>query len=652
MTAQIRILEWKAKGLRCPDHSVDLTNDANEPFPVSLIQMPNGTGKTTTLELLRAAMSGSATSWDKAMVSRYRKKNGKAADGSFELRLMLNAKLMTVIINFDFDSCTVSYKTTYGHGQENDFSPPYNFRKFMDENFVKFFIFDGELAQQLLDRSKTGAEAVVNHLFQIVVLKTLKNKVDEFWDEKTKGVTAKEDRGYKRRKKNRDDLRARLKELKESKIFYENRQKELTSDLETWNNKYSSEVKKVGEVSQRLTEAEEILKKAKSQAQEATIDLLDQMREPHALSTRFGRSIRDLKLGLDRVKLPESAAREFFEELAEEEKCVCGRPITPEIRETILKRSIQYLGSDDVALLNVIKTAVDESVGESVDASEKNLLDNINILNKLLTEKQNASNVVDEIRIEAESSDPEAKNARDQIDQIQLDLDYVSMQLLEFSDGVDRKEHTTDIKIVDKKLKKAEKDLAEVTETLELKQKRDVLMAICDKAFTAAKTRVIAEVCEEANSRIDTLMPNNNIRIETIDQSLLLEGQAGGSAGEELSIAYAFLSTLFERSEHQLPFVVDSPAGPIDLAIRPEIGKLVPKLSQQFIAFTISSEREGFVPSLKQASKMPVQFITLFRKGVSKWENRARTMSDCQESEDGILVVGEPFFEEFQLDTE
>ena len=54
MPAVMRILGWKAQGLRCPDHEISCVDSSGNPYPVSLIQMPNGTGKTTTLDLLRA----------------------------------------------------------------------------------------------------------------------------------------------------------------------------------------------------------------------------------------------------------------------------------------------------------------------------------------------------------------------------------------------------------------------------------------------------------------------------------------------------------------------------------------------------------------------------------------------------------------------
>ena len=133
---------------------------------------------------------------------------------------------------------------------------------------------------------------------------------------------------------------------------------------------------------------------------------------------------------------------------------------------------------------------------------------------------------------------------------------------------------------------------------------------------------------------------------------MILDGQEGGSAGETLAIAYAFLATLFHRADHQLPFVVDSPAGPIDLAVRPKIGELIPKLSGQFIAFTISSERDKFVEPLKRSSNSEIQFVTLFRKGTKALELGEPKDGTVLETVDGLNVQGESFFNGFQIEEE
>ena len=142
MAAVMRILGWKAQGLRCPDHEISCVDSDGQPFPVSLVQMPNGTGKTTTLALLRAALSGAAADpgWDRQTISEYRKKNGSSTEGSFEVRLLLNDRRATILMEFDFENGRVSYKTTHGPGRREGFNPPSDFRRFMNENFVNFFV--------------------------------------------------------------------------------------------------------------------------------------------------------------------------------------------------------------------------------------------------------------------------------------------------------------------------------------------------------------------------------------------------------------------------------------------------------------------------------------------------------------------------------
>ena len=104
MPAIMRILGWKAEGLRCPDHIIRCADSDDNPYPISLIQMPNGTGKTTTLELLRAALSGVAFNpgWDPDTISKFQKRNSEEPNGFFEVQLLLNDRRVTIMMEFDF----------------------------------------------------------------------------------------------------------------------------------------------------------------------------------------------------------------------------------------------------------------------------------------------------------------------------------------------------------------------------------------------------------------------------------------------------------------------------------------------------------------------------------------------------------------------
>ncbi|MDJ0557210.1 MAG: hypothetical protein QNJ68_22750 [Microcoleaceae cyanobacterium MO_207.B10] len=80
---KIEIIGWKTKGLRCPDDmNINLLSGVN-PARVYLIQMPNGTAKTTTLNLIRAAMNGEANKWDAEKVISFRRVNQFNSRGTF-----------------------------------------------------------------------------------------------------------------------------------------------------------------------------------------------------------------------------------------------------------------------------------------------------------------------------------------------------------------------------------------------------------------------------------------------------------------------------------------------------------------------------------------------------------------------------------------
>lgn len=656
MPAAMRILGWKAEGLRCPDHEISCVDSDGQPYPVSLIQMPNGTGKTTTLALLRAALSGAAIDpgWDRQTIAEYRKKNGASQHGYFEVRLLLNDRRATILMEFDFENGRVSYKTTHGPGRRDGFHPPSDFRRFMNENFVNFYVFDGELAQHLLDREYTDAQVVVENLFQMNAFDAMSRKVREYWDNKTQNVSATEARGLSRRQNRLVSLRKHLAKCRRDQQELQEKRADLAAQLQKKEDAYHQEIKKEDARFQALNDAETKVERLKGKVREEALDVLDRMRDPHALSSFFATSMLSLKDGLDRVKLPESAAREFFEDLADAQECVCGRPIDAEIAATIRTRAARYLGTEDVALLNSMKTAIKDAVGEVDDEAEKDLNGKMSSLTIAVEEERDARNDRDSLRLEAEQADPAVKSAREDIESLRNQIEDVEADLEKFDskDQTQNDERTYGIEILEKRVDDAERKLAEITHTLTEKAKRDTLTAIIDSAHKKARTGITTELCEQANARISQLMPNNSISIDRIEQNLILEGQEGGSVGETLSIAYAFLATLFHRSDHQLPFVVDSPAGPIDLAVRPKIGELIPNLTGQFIAFTISSERSRFITPLKRASHAEIQFVTLFRKESEELAQEAHDKGSVQETGDGLNVTGEAFFNDFQLDEE
>ena len=660
MATTLRILGWKAEGLRCPDHEIDFCAGRDRPFPVSLIQMPNGTGKTTTLELLRAALSGSLE--ESVTVGEFRKPGTGNGHGEFALRLEHDGRQLTLLLEFDFNTDRVTYKTTWQEGQELGFRPPQRLRRFLNENFVNFFVFDGELADDLRDPAKTDARKAIESLFQIDLLDRMKKSVQDYWNRQTRNEPAKGQAGLTRSLNLLQKWSTRLDRLKHEKAAFERMQSEAETQLKRLEVRYEEEINKEKGRTTKVSEARNLAENLRGVVAETTKAILDNMREPQALSAEFSQALLDLKSGLDRVKLPESAAREWFEELADEDECVCGRPINEDIQVVIRERAKHYLGSDDVILLNRIKSGISDAVGASASSPSEALSGRLVELAKQSRQLQDAENDLVLLLSEAEE-DQAVKIVRVEIDRLHEKLGKIREELRKYgNDGeripVDRLKSMDPEKLYSIKVAEAgkavfQKEVERREEIRMLTRRKDILAGILEQAYSAAKQEIAGEVRDETNARIARLMPNNDIRVDRIDGALLLRGQSSGSAGENLSVGYAFLATLFDRAdEHHLPFVVDSPVIPIDRDIRAPAGNLLPKLAGQVIAFIISTERDVFVPSLKAASSGGVQYVTLFRKGNDRLDARAAAVSKAIETTDGFCVPGEEFFVEFQGEDE
>ena len=104
---ELQLIRWRYKGIR--GGLSDLEIELGDPPPRwSLIQMPNGTGKTTTMALLRAALSGRPPSADEVRAFRA---NDDVRSGEFELTLKIDSQLVRVLLKLDFEKGEMTYKT-------------------------------------------------------------------------------------------------------------------------------------------------------------------------------------------------------------------------------------------------------------------------------------------------------------------------------------------------------------------------------------------------------------------------------------------------------------------------------------------------------------------------------------------------------------
>ena len=85
---------------------------------------------------------------------------------------------------------------------------------------------------------------------------------------------------------------------------------------------------------------------------------LAELRNPASIHPRILERLSDLGQKMQRLRLPKTMSMEFFNELALQPECVCGRTIGSTEREAILARANDYLSEDQIGVVNAIKSAV------------------------------------------------------------------------------------------------------------------------------------------------------------------------------------------------------------------------------------------------------------------------------------------------------
>ncbi len=298
-------------------------------------------------------------------------------------------------------------------------------------------MFDGELAERLLSRDHTNAQEAVEVLFQLKVFSLLRERVQQYWEDQVRSCGAKEEKGLNRRQNRVALLMDRLSKMKEQQEEAKKKFTEVEQQLLKKRNKFKAAIAKQGRLNERFTAAETKLSQARSEVQSSALGVMSLIRAPQAISKVFAQEMITLKASLDRVKLPESTAREFFEELAEEAQCICGRELDEQTRHSIRNRAAQYLGSDDVSLLNSIKGDISEYVGLDPVVRAAELSTKIDSLKQLIRREQEAQTARDRIQSEGVGQDPA-------LEAVQTDISDLDKELKKLGDECEKYDDMSD----------------------------------------------------------------------------------------------------------------------------------------------------------------------------------------------------------------
>ncbi|WP_445665125.1 hypothetical protein [Fodinibius sp. AD559] len=651
---EIKFKGWTSQGFRCPDVEVDLTKEGS-PAKINFIQMPNGTGKTTTLLLLKACLTGDTTNWSKADIKELKKKNHAVNEGRFTTNLLVDGKELSIELVADFRQGEVTFWTISpeDRGRKKGWVLSNQLARFLNEKFIKLFIFDGELAEKLLENDENEASKAIDALFQLYLLDEIKERLNEYWDQKTEDVPRKSKQAITQQKKKLKELEEREEKLTTKFKRFKNRIEENEEEYEKNEKEIERRITKVEKFREEFNDAKAKLGKLQGKITSRCQQAFQLLRNPASIHEVITNTLIENKGKLDKLKLPANTSRQFFEELANQDQCICGNDINEQEEKNIREQAEQYLSNEISGFLNSFKTEVESLQSDGFD--QASLQNELSELSDLLDDRDRLEGKIRHIKTQLEErGDDKLKDLQDRQAELNKENKDLGKLIKAFkSDNDDNPYTTKNISVIKKEIENIENEIEIISGKVELKEKIDLLKEILTQSKLLAKEKLKQQLLDKFKNRIDNILKHNPISIESIDGNIKLVNQSGASVGQTLGIAYCFLTTLLRWGTHSFPLVVDSPAGSLDINVRRHIARIIPDLTDQFIAFTISSERKGFVNEMKKGNGTSIKSLTVLRKtGYSKNVVDELNPQIAFESTDGFVIDDEDFFNQIDIEEE
>lgn len=618
---ELRIVGWRYENIRGGIRDVSVALDEGPRW--TLVQMPNGTGKTTTMTLMRAALTGADLTPDEVGALRA---DDDAEQGLFELRLVIDDKPYRVELHLDFVGRRASYTTTraqlQGGGNEEGWQLPPLLRRLLTPEFTKLFVFDGEFAKDIRSEGKDRTTRAIRTLYRLDQLDTLKTEIAKLvraeQDRAAALTSAKEQKGVTRLANALADADLSLAALKAKLKSHRAERSKLVARQEEIGGRIADRTAQDEKFAARKLRLDGELSTLTIRIAELSADSLAAVRSPAKVSPLLLSRLRGLGQRLTTLQLPKTISQEFFHELAHATHCVCDRKIGETESAAILAGAKKYLAEDQITIINRMKRNVRES-----DATGAEFADSAGELKAKLRERRSVNQQLEQLQQEQiASGDDELKRLVLEQRQNELRLETLDAEIAQLNTSdkltqiLEKLGPRNNIPLCQAELDLAKRRLAAATQTVKFTGAADRISALVDAVAARALDNLRESVRVATNEKLARLVKGEPLRVARIGSSLELASQGvaskgGVSEGQSLSVAYAFITSLLGAAPYRLPFIVDSPAVSLDTRVRREVGDVIPTLFEQMIMFVISSEKDGFADAFY--SRGDVRYVTIWQ---------------------------------------
>ncbi len=633
---KMSILELEYKNIRkISSLQISFRNDTGGVIKNNFVMMANGTGKTTTMTLIKGLLDGSAKNWPVDYIKSFAPTTTTGDKGEFSITVKFDEKQYKYFLSLDYVNGIAKIETQAPpKGRETGLLLPTAIKGIFTPEFVSRFVFDGEQAKKSMDRTSNEADETIRYLYRL-------DELDEILAMNMNILTEIQNAegGSTGTRGSLSNLRSRQKKVRDHIASLEKKQKQLNGNIA----RFSQEKIEKEKQRQELDKNYEALNKEKNEViaeQEKNrgnvdvkiTEIVSLVKTPYLVSEGLCNRMYEFGDAMKKLKLPKSSSKDFFTELAYAEKCVCDRCIGEKERDAILKNAERYLGSDHQAVLNNIKSVL---MGSTYD---ERLVAAFEELGKLQEQKT---------RLNARFADVEDKLIKaggPQVEQLQSEIEVLIGQIssaqtqLKIIESKDEDDETLTEENNLHKARRADAEyevkIASTTKTNAALRKKNVVQDLVNEIKTQATAALKEEIIKKANDKISRVIKDDYIEIESIDGYIKLKDREGASDGQTLSIGYCFLGTLFEEAELEFPFVIDSPTGKMDFDKRQAVADIIPVVFNQMIAFVQSAEVKCFADRFYKNTD--TQYLTIVAS---------------KDTEEIAIHKGIAFFDSYQRET-
>ena len=660
---ELKISGWSYNGFKTPNIKVKI-EDPNGKRAFTLFQMLSGEGKTTTLNLLRYSFYDVNKHLTKGeinnIISSYRPDDITINKGIFQVRFVLNNNInYRINLKFDYQSNEISYSTVQGDG--DGILPglilPENLQQFITPEFINKTFFDLELADDLYNAQSQETDKTIKKLSKLDYLDKITKNFESYKQEYIKTKIKVKDSDLSGKIRDKEILTKKLEKLK---IKADNKKREKNNIIKEIT-EIDSIIKKISlenkDIKNKVKDAKNNLEEKNEKLRDAFYNSYNFIKNPMSINNKIRTELFEFENNLTKKRIPKAVGESFFEDLRDSESCLCGHSMTEEMKKKIWENKNLFLEDDILNILNPIKSSIKKfDNNENLDSSK--CFDSLIIYER---EARMAKNAFEQAN---QNTDDEYFNAQSKkLANLERDLKELNHWIDEVYNkpySVHEPHDTDNIKTIQHRLEKLEKEIDEKADVVDLSKKIKILTEMIKDIQKTSLERISNLIIQNINKEVKRVMPLEEIYVESIKNKITLKtkdgitrsGNGGASRGQMVRIAYLFLITLLDRPHLKFPLIVDSPVTALDTIGRTEIAKSRAKdFSGQYIGFIFDTERADFSNILEKELNNEINLITAFSKSeASSHMIKLAEEHDVNtnEFENGVVGYNKDFFNKFK----